>query len=299
VDRAADFESAGGGSTPPGAIIQPLRGLASLPLAFVSTAIPTSAPHRHGRREHSHSHSGAHRHLLAPWRSAPIPASHEPSQGHTHADGEHAHDGHGHSHGLVDRSILRSRAGLKAVALSLVVLGLTAAAQAVIFVLTGSVALLADLIHNVGDALTAVPLGVAFALRSERAEGYAGLAVVLAIFISACVAGYEAIVRIIEPEAPEHLVALALAGVIGFLGNTAAAFIRTRAGRRLHSPALVADGNHARADAYVSLGVVLSAVVVALGFDVADPLIALAITAVILRITWQSWHTIRHGISHA
>jgi cation diffusion facilitator family transporter len=213
----------------------------------------------------------------------------------------HSHDhgsSHGHFHGLVDRSILRSRAGLKAVALSLLVLGLTATAQAVIFLVTGSVALLADLIHNVGDALTAVPLGVAFALRSERAEGYAGLAVVLAIFISACVAGYEAVVRIINPEAPEHLLALALAGVIGFLGNLLAAFIRTRAGRRLDSPALVADGNHARADAYVSLGVVLTAVVVALGFDRGDPLIALVITAVILRITWQSWRTIRHGIGH-
>jgi divalent metal cation (Fe/Co/Zn/Cd) transporter len=103
---------------------------------------------------------------------------------------------------------------------SLLVLGLTAAAQAVIFVFTDSVALLADLIHNVGDVLTAVPLGVAFALRSARAEGYAGLAVVLAIFISACVAAYEAIVRIINPEAPDHLLALALAGVIGSSGTS-------------------------------------------------------------------------------
>lgn len=260
----------------------------------------TSAPHRHGRRKHSHLHSRTHRHLLAPWKSEPIDGGHEHphSDRHTHVHGERHSHVRGHSHGLVDRSILRSRAGLRAVALSLVVLGLTAAAQAVIFVLTGSVALLADLIHNIGDALTAVPLGVAFALRSERAEGYAGLAVVLAIFISACVAGYEALVRIVNPEAPEHLLTLALAGVIGFLGNLLAAFIRTRAGRRLNSPALVADGNHARADAYVSLGVVLSAVVVALGFDLGDPLIALVITAVILRITWQSWRTIRHGIAH-
>ncbi len=118
----------------------------------------------------------------------------------------------------------------------------------------------------------------------------------LAIFISACVAAYEAVVRIIEPEEPDHLFALALAGAIGFLGNLAAAFIRTRAGRRLHSPALVADGNHARADAYVSLGVILSALVVAAGLERGDPLIALGITAVILRITWQSWRTIRHGL---
>jgi membrane-associated phospholipid phosphatase len=108
------------------------------------------------------------------------------------------------------------------------------------------------------------------------------LFVVAAIFISACVAAYEAIVRIINPEAPDHLLALALAGVIGFLGNLAAAFIRTRAGKRLDSPALVADGNHARADAYVSLGVVLSAVVVALGFDLGDPLIALVITVMLV-----------------
>jgi Co/Zn/Cd efflux system component len=267
----------------------------------------TSTRHRHRRREHSHSHSRAHRHLLTPWKSEPIDAAHDNVHSHdgthvastTHgSDHGHAHD-HGHSHGLVDRSIVRSRAGLKAVALSLVVLGLTAAAQAVIFVLTGSVALLADLIHNLGDALTAMPLGVAFALRSERAESYAGLAVVLAIFMSACVAAYEAIVRVINPEAPDHLLALALAGVIGFLGNLGAAFIRTRAGRRLDSPALVADGNHARADAYVSLGVVLSAVLVALGFDLGDPLIALVITALILRITWQSWRTIRNGFAHA
>jgi Cation efflux family len=162
--------------------------------------------------------------------------------------------GRSHSHGLVDASITRSRAGIRAVSLSLAVLGLTAAIQAVIFVATDSIALLADLIHNLGDALTALPLGVAFALRSPRAEGYAGLAVVGAIFISACVVAYEAVARLIEPEAPDHLVALGLAGVAGFAGNYVAARIRTRAGKRLDSPALVADGAHARADALVSLG---------------------------------------------
>ena len=233
-------------------------------------------------RQHEHHAADEH----------PGQDAHESSHHH------HDHKAHAHAHGLVDRSILRSRAGLRAVALSLFVLGLTAAIQAVIYVLTGSVALLADLIHNVGDALTAVPLGVAFALRSPKAEGYAGLAVVLAIFISACVAAYEAIVRLIDPEAPDHLVALAVAGAAGFLGNLLAALIRTRAGRKLDSPALVADGNHARADAYVSLGVILSAVVVAIGFELGDPVIALVITAVILRITWQSWRTIRHGVAH-
>jgi cation diffusion facilitator family transporter len=164
-----------------------------------------------------------------------------------------------------------------------------------VFVATGSVALLADLIHNFGDAATAIPLAVAFALRSATVERWAGLAVVAAIFVSACVAGVESVLRLIEPREPEHLVALAAAGVIGFAGNWVAARIRTRAGRRLDSPALIADGDHARADAYVSLAVVASAAVVALGLDVADPLIGLAITGVILRITWHSWHTVRHG----
>ena len=165
-------------------------------------------------------------------------------------------------------------------------LGLAALAQTAIFLASGSIALLADLIHNFGDALTAVPLGIAFALRSEAAERRAGLAVVAAIFISACVAGVEAVDRLIHPSAPTHLAALAAAGVIGYLGNFLAARIRLRAGRRLNSRALIADGHHARADAYVSLAVIGSAIVVALGAPVADPLIGLAITLVILRITW-------------
>lgn len=204
----------------------------------------------------------------------------------------HGH-GHSHSHGLVDPSIKRSRAGLKAVGLSLLILGLTAVGQAAIFLFAGSVALLADLIHNIGDAATAIPLGIAFALRSATAERWAGMFVVLAIFVSACVAGYQAIDRLIDPEPVRHLGALAAAGTLGYLGNHLAALVRTRAGRRLDSPALVADGNHARADAYVSLAVVASAGFLALGFELADPLIGLGITGIILRITWQSWRTIR------
>jgi cation diffusion facilitator family transporter len=206
-----------------------------------------------------------------------------------------AHD-HGHTHGLVDRSIVRSRAGVRAVAISLGVLGVTAVVQAIIFAASGSVALLADLIHNAGDALTAVPLGIAFFLRSARAEQIAGYFVVLAIFVSACVALYETIDRLIHPEELSHLWALAAAGGMGFLGNEIAAQVRLRAGRRLDSPALVADGNHARIDGYVSLGVVLSAALVAIGFERADPLIGLAITLVILEITWSSWRTIRRGL---
>jgi len=139
------------------------------------------------------------------------------------------------------------------------------------------------------------------ALRSQVAERRAGLAVVAAIFISACVAAGEAVTRLIYPSAPSHLAVLAVAGGIGYAGNSLAARIRLRAGTRLNSPALIADGRHAQADAHVSLAVIASAVVVALGAPIADPLIGLAITLVIARITWQSWQTIRnhdHGPSN-
>jgi cation diffusion facilitator family transporter len=154
------------------------------------------------------------------------------------------------------------------------------------------VALLADLIHNAGDALTAVPLGIAFLLRSFRAEKLAGLAVVGAILVSACVALYETIERLLHPQTPTHLWALAAAGLIGFAGNEMAARLRLRAGRHLNSPALVADGRHARIDGLVSLGVVASAAVVAAGARIADPLIGLSITLLILKITWDSWRVV-------
>jgi cation diffusion facilitator family transporter len=210
---------------------------------------------------------------------------------------EHRHlpGGHGHSHGLIDSSIKRSRAGIRAVLLSLLVLGITALIQVAIFASSGSIALLADLIHNFGDAATAIPLGIAFALRSERAERGAGYFVVLVIFVSACVAGYEAVERLLNQEGVSHVGALAAAGVLGFAGNMIAAVIRSRAGRTLVSPALVADGNHARADAYVSLAVVASALAVALNVQIADPLIGLAITVVIVKVTWDSWWTVRGG----
>ena len=181
---------------------------------------------------------------------------------------------------------------MRTVALSLGVLGLTAGAQAVVFVLSDSVALLADLIHNIGDALTAVPLGIAFLLRSARGEKLGGLFVVLAILVSACVALYETIDRLIDPRELSHLWAVAAAGAVGFAGNELAAQIRLRGGRRLDSPALIADGNHARVDGFVSLGVVLGAGGVALGAEIADPLVGLAITLVILKITWDSWRTV-------
>ena len=209
----------------------------------------------------------------------------------------HSH-GHGHSHGLVDPSIVRSHAGLRAVAISLAVLAVTATIQAVIYTITSSVSLLADLIHNFGDASTAIPLGIAFLLRSARAERLAGLAVVLAIFVSACVALAQTILRFIHPQTLTHLWWLAAAGLIGFAGNEIAARIRTRAGTRLDSPALVADGDHARADGFVSLAVLVAAGTSALGWELADPIIGLMITLVILRITWRSWHTVRGHDHH-
>jgi cation diffusion facilitator family transporter len=207
---------------------------------------------------------------------------------------EHAHPHpHGHTHGLVDPSIVRSRAGIRAVSVSLGVLTVTALIQSYLYARTLSVALLADLIHNFGDALTAVPLGIAFFLRSARGERLAGLFVVVTIFVSACVALGQAIERFVDPRDLTHLWWLAAAGVIGFAGNELAARVRIRAGRRLESAALLADGSHARVDAFVSLGVLLSAAVVSIGLDVADPMIGLAITLVILKITWDSWRTVR------
>lgn len=212
-----------------------------------------------------------------------------------HRHDDHDHGEHDHTHGLVDRSILRSHAGVKAVALSLLILGLTAGVQVAIFAFSNSVALLADLIHNAGDALTAIPLGIAFFLRSVRGEKIAGLAVVAAIFVSAMVALYETIMRFLHPEQISHLWALAAAGVIGFLGNELAAQVRLGAGRRLASAAMIADGRHARTDGFVSLGVVVSAIVVGLGVPIADPIVGLVITLIILHITWESWHEVRHA----
>jgi cation diffusion facilitator family transporter len=184
------------------------------------------------------------------------------------------------------------------VVLTLGILAVTAFIQGAIYLATGSIALLADLIHNFGDALTALPLGIAFALRSAKAERYAGLAVVLTILASAVVAGAFAVEKLITRQPPTHLLALAAAGVVGIAGNAIAAQIRSTAGRRLSSPALIADGAHARSDALVSAGVVLSAAMVWAGFAIADPIIGLVITVLILHITWESWHTVRGDPAH-
>lgn len=233
--------------------------------------------------------------------------------GHDH-DGGHA-DGHSHAHrgGLrgvvkeifaphshdsadsVDSALESSAAGIRAVKISLVVLGATAVAQIIVVVISGSVALAADTIHNFSDALTAVPLWIAFALGTRaatrrytyglgRAEDLAGLFVVAMIALSAVVAGYEAVMRLIHPQPIEHLGWVAVAGLVGFIGNEWVALYRIRVGRRIGSAALVADGLHARTDGFTSLAVLLSAGGVALGFPLADPIIGLLITVAILAV---------------
>jgi divalent metal cation (Fe/Co/Zn/Cd) transporter len=184
------------------------------------------------------------------------------------------------------------RGGLRAVGLSLGILVATAIAQAIVFLSSGSVALLADLIHNVGDALTALPVGVAFLLRSAKAERYAGWAVVLAIAVSMIVAGATAVDKLINPVTPDHLLVLALAGMIGVVGNGIAAGVRTRAGRKLRSSSLVADGHHAKVDALVSGGVVLTSALVGVGVPLADPIVALLITAMIGHVLVDAWRTV-------
>lgn len=253
--------------------------LANLPICVDMQTLRDVNP----RPPHDHATAQAHDH-----HSAHV-ADHGP--GHTHDDGQ----GHGHTHGLVDPSIVRSRAGVKAVGLSLAVLLVTALAQLLVYRASGSVALLTDVIHNGGDALTAIPLGAAFILRSRRAEKWSGYFVVAVILVSAVIAVEQVVERLLNPSTPTHLWALFLAGVIGVVGNEVAAVIRWRAGRRLDSAALIADGHHARADGYVSAGIIVSAGFIALGFPVADPVVGLVITALILRATWQSWLTVRRA----
>ncbi|MFP5451400.1 MAG: cation diffusion facilitator family transporter [Thermoleophilia bacterium] len=222
---------------------------------------------------------------------------------HDRGDGGHRHShgdgGHGHTHGGVDPSLLDSAAALRTLWVSLLVLGATAAVQVAVVMFTGSVALLADTVHNIGDALTAVPLAAAFLLGRRppnrrftygygRAEDIAGIAVLLVILFSAVYAAYEAGVRLVDPSAPDHLLAVALAGVVGFIGNEWVAVYRIRTGRRIGSAALVADGHHARIDGFTSLAVVAGAAGVALGQPLADPIVGLLIAAVIVRIVWVS-----------
>lgn len=203
-----------------------------------------------------------------------------------------------HSHDAadsVDDTLESTAAGIRTVKISLLVLGLTALIQIVIVVMSGSVALAADTIHNFADALTAVPLWIAFALGAKpatrrytygfgRVEDLAGSFVVAMITMSAIIAGYEAIARLIHPQQIEHVGWVALAGLVGFIGNEWVALYRIRVGHRIGSAALIADGLHARTDGFTSLAVLCSASGVALGFPLADPIVGLLITAAILAV---------------
>lgn len=203
-----------------------------------------------------------------------------------------------HSHDAadsVDDTLESTAAGIRTVKISLLVLGLTALIQIVIVVMSGSVALAADTIHNFADALTVVPLWIAFALGAKpatrrytygfgRVEDLAGSFVVAMITMSAIIAGYEAIARLIHPQQIEHVGWVALAGLVGFIGNEWVALYRIRVGHRIGSAALIADGLHARTDGFTSLAVLCSAGGVALGFPLADPIVGLLITAAILAV---------------
>ncbi len=206
-----------------------------------------------------------------------------------------AEHGHRHSHTQADAELWKSDRGIWAVKISFAALMATALLQAVVVGLTGSVALLADTIHNVGDALTALPLAAAFYLgrRSStrrftyglsRSEDIAGMLIVTLILFSAIFAGYESIDRLLNPKEPSLLGVVALAGFVGFVGNEAVAVYRIRVGREIGSAALIADGKHARVDGLTSLAVVIGAAGVAMGFKLADPIVGLLITMAILRI---------------
>lgn len=231
------------------------------------------------------------------------PASHGHGHGHGHARGgrfgaavrevfaPHSHD----AADSVDDALESSAIGIRAVKISLVALGVTAIAQLAIVAVSGSVALLADTVHNFSDALTAIPLWIAFALGRRaatrrytygfgRAEDLAGLFVVAMITLSAVIAGIEAVHRLINPVPIEHVGWVAAAGLVGFLGNELVALYRIRVGRQIGSAALVADGLHARTDGFTSLAVLFGAGGVALGFPLADPIVGLVITVAIVAV---------------
>jgi cation diffusion facilitator family transporter len=206
---------------------------------------------------------------------------------------------HGHAHGAVDAGLLTSRRGIWAVKWSIAGLGVTALVQAVVVVITGSAALLADTIHNLGDAATALPLWAAFRLGTRpptkrftygygRFEDLAGVAIVVVILISAAAAGLTSIQRLMHPQPVAYLWAVAAAAMIGFAGNEAVALFRIKVGREIGSAALIADGYHARVDGLTSLAVLAGALGVWVGYPWADPVVGLLITAAILKIAWDS-----------
>jgi cation diffusion facilitator family transporter len=215
---------------------------------------------------------------------------------------EHPHDhekNYGHTHGAVDPSIITTSRGIRAVKWSFIALMVTALLQISIVYISGSVALLADTVHNYSDAATAIPLWIAFSLARRkpnkqytygygRVEDLAGILIVVLILFSAFVAGYESIIRLINPREVIFLRYVAIAALIGFVGNEAVAQFRIKTGKEIGSAALIADGYHARVDGFTSLAVLLGAIGVWMGYPLADPAIGLIITIAILKIVWDS-----------
>ena len=250
--------------------------------------------HDDSHRDHSHedgqSHSAGHSH-----------GTHEHGEkahGHPHGH-EHGGGAHGHTHGPIDPTILTTSRGIWAVKWSFIGLMATAVIQVVIVYYSRSVALLADTIHNLGDACTAVPLAVAFLLARRkpskrftygygRVEDLAGVVVVLTILASAVAAGYESIQRFLHPQPVGYLWAVVVASIVGFLGNEGVAIFRIKVGKEMGSAALIADGYHARVDGFTSLAVLFSAIGIWLGYPLADPIIGAVITLAIFRIVWDS-----------
>ncbi len=223
-------------------------------------------------------------------------ADHHVGHGHHHGDDS---EGHGHTHGVIDPTIATTERGIWAIKWSFVILAITAMMQIVVVIITGSVALFADTIHNIGDAATAIPLWIAFLFARKKpndrftygygkVEDIAGVIIVGLILFSALVAGWESIDRLFNPREINFLWAVAVAGIVGFIGNEVVAVFRIRVGREIQSAALIADGYHARVDGLTSLAVVLGAIGVGLGFPLADPIVGLIITVMIFGIVWQS-----------
>jgi cation diffusion facilitator family transporter len=230
---------------------------------------------------------------------------HDHDHGHTHGRMMRLREAvlflHGHSHGEapLDRAMETNDRGVWALKVSLMGLGATALFQLVIVILSGSVGLLADSIHNIADAFTAVPLWIAFALARRpasrsytygygRAEDVAGVVIVLMIFLSSLLAAYESSQKLLHPEPLRDVGWVMAAALVGFVGNEGVAILRMRIGRQIGSAALVADGQHARVDGWTSLAVLLGAVGSLLGFPLADPIIGILITLVILFIVKDS-----------
>ncbi len=240
--------------------------------------------HHHGEHDHHHDHDHDH---------------HQDHEDHDHHGHSHDRGEHGHTHGVVDPSIVTTERGIWAIKWSFLGLMVTALLQVGVVMISNSVALLSDTIHNFGDAATAIPLWIAFSFARlkpskrftygyGRVEDLAGIAIVLTILFSAIYAGYESINRFFNPQTVGHLWVVAAASVIGFIGNEGVAIFRIKVGKEIGSAALVADGYHARVDGWTSLSVLVGVLGIRFVHPIADPIVGVAITIAIFGIVLQS-----------